>query len=769
MIRLPDVLNRYPRTGVLVASLAIWTGTARGDVALRIEQARPAPFENAAGSIVAESLEDSDGAEPRRFEVTIPGTTRVPLTSGAWRLRLEADHFWAREHIETVSQDNSLTIEAWPTGELVGRLATNADRDAEPSQLPSERPEFLLVRFKSSDYRSLDREPEGMVVCPLSEAAFRCRLPAGALDLQVEAKGHIPHFFWDFEVRTAKRADLGELSLKVGASVSGWVESEERVKVAGASVALSPFLLEAPAQARKRDQIDHLHRSARTDKNGFFMFAGIKPGQYVISATKEGFATSKATVEVEAGRHTTIADPPLILSEPQVLEIFIDPPSPSPDRQWFLAFYRIDRGRRAIEEIVRSPVDWTGVWKSPELATGTYRLVIGTSAGDRWYAEEIEVDRTTSSHFVSIPVVAVRGSLSLGEEPLAAELIFGGASGSVSVTLEADQEGSFSGALPHEGAWDIDIKSREREVAISLEGIEVRRRSGKSYAELELRLSATRLKVSTVDVLGNPLRTLITVRSLDEVGGPLARRGSKIDGVAEFSGLPSGRAEIHATARRETPTGEEALLAQPVEVVLTEDEAEEVELILRPMKKIAGRVVSGGFGISGATVLVIPMSSNTLFAADVATDLEGKFEQEISADVEQAILVVSAPGYCLRILGERVSEGPIALELQSGCGELVVRLPDGTDDLPAASREFQVVHDQGAIALSFLFQWRLLHDRGPIEPPFVSIPRMDPGDYKICRASAAEVLGGLLATGNLPCASGYLPLGSSLELAAPAR
>lgn len=55
----------------------------------------------------------------------------------------------------------------------------------------------------------------------------------------------------------------------------------------------------------------------------------------------------------------------------------------------------------------------------------------------------------------------ILGRVTLGDDPLAATLWFGGRSGVRRIRFDSDEKGRFDGWLPEEGTWPVDLVSEE--------------------------------------------------------------------------------------------------------------------------------------------------------------------------------------------------------------------------------------------------------------------------------------------------------------------
>ena len=89
---------------------------------------------------------------------------------------------------------------------------------------------------------------------------------------------------------------------------------------------------------------------------------------------------------------------------------------------------------------------------------------------------------------IRLPLVEVRGRVTLGDEPIAATFWFGGAYGERRIRFEPDAEGRFEGLLPEEGLWPVHLVSGAESLRLPLKPVEVKVSQGKSFAEVEIRV-----------------------------------------------------------------------------------------------------------------------------------------------------------------------------------------------------------------------------------------------------------------------------------------
>lgn len=660
--------------------------------------------------------QDSGTTEGERKPFTVelePFSRRaVGLEPGIWRLALEAEGFWAKPLLVTVAgDDDEAAFDLWPTGTVEGRLEVPRGEPV-PESL---RASFELVSEKGIPEAGI----EGSTTCPVRAGQWSCPLPAARLDLRLQADGYVGHYAWGIQVPTGGVADLGTLDLRRGASVVGWVVTESEPSAEGARVRLSPRSA-ARQQSRLADS-----RAGRTgwvaevNDRGFFQIGAVPPGEYVIEATKPPFAPARASVRVAEDRTTQVADPPLVLRRPRTVEVYVEPPVSPRGEPWWLEAVQVDGNSQAIGVFESRRIGANGSWNHDRVPQGRYEVRIGAHEDEWWFREELEIDAIPKPIFVHMPVIEVRGTVRLGEEPLPATLKFG------LIPLASDAEGRFEGFLPHDGSWDVEVASTEARIERRLQ-LEVFEKPGKPYAEIEIRVPETTLAGWVVDENGQPVAdAIVTAQSLDEIVPPVEIRTGE-DGVFETQGLPAGLAVVSAQ--------DYGRYSPELEVDLEDGGATEwVELTLRPELRIRGRVVAGGRGVPGARIKAEPAHVRGLPVVVRSSDVDGRFEVGLPPDTEQVYVSVGAPGFGFRFFSTRADpDRPLEIPVSDASGTIVVELPESFERNVWDSPKAFLLHAGAAEGLSYLRSWARFHRQPNGAGGRVVLPGMEPGDYSVC-------------------------------------
>ena len=290
--------------------------------------------------------------------------------------------------------------------------------------------------------------------------------------------------------------------------------AEDGGGVDGAHIELLPSSAVQQRDEAARSRIETLKLSTAANLRGFFQLEAVRPGDYVLTATREPQASARVTVRVLEGQATEVADPPVVLRLPRTLEIFVDPPSPPGLGLWTAKLLQMDSRSNVMETFADTAITADGAWLVEGIAIGTYSLSIASANGDRWFQQLLEVEADPQPVFITIPAIEVRGSVKLGEEPLSARLVFGGKYGALSVTLATDEEGAFAGLLPRAGVWEIEAEVSDPPIKKRMQ------KEVTDGEDLEIVFPDTRVQGTVVDEQGrNVGRAIVKITNLEEPGG----------------------------------------------------------------------------------------------------------------------------------------------------------------------------------------------------------------------------------------------------------
>jgi len=603
--------------------------------------------------------------------------------------------------------------------------------------------------------------PERATVrCPVAAGRLFCVLPAGSLDLKLKAQGFVPVYRWGVAVAAGKVRDLGALALKRGATLVGRVETDGSAALSpSCKVRLTPQRAgglpehASPADVAADRRLGQLDREAHVNERGFFAFEDVAPGLYQVAATQEGFVEARAfPVEVREGLETEVRNP-LMLARPVPFEVFIEPPVDPYGERWRLELVSSVppmEARPTQRHEGRAGPD--GHWTQAGLAPGKYTLWVVGKDKNRWASEPVEIWPGLPALHLDLPVLEVRGRVTLGSEPLATTFWFGGQTGSESLRFESDAKGRFSGLLPREGKWQLDVALSGGGVRrINLAPVEVKKLPGASFATVDIHVPDTLIEGEVVDERG---------RSLPGAHVQAMRMGQRPDdfetdaeGKFSIRGIEPGTFGIQAELYPRTTGWVSASVEEG-------DPGPRLHLVAREQAEIKGRVTSAQGPVAGARIAAWPGVGSAMVAdiVDAVTDPAGEFSVRLPAGSGAVTVLVFAPGYALRMLAAAANpHAPLAISVEPAGGMLVVPA-DGA-----------LVHGGTFAPVGMLALW-LRMNGVPEDGKVLRVPNVEPGAYVVCPPGpdyAALMKGG--APSAERCASGFLQPYGELSLLPAAR
>lgn len=683
-----------------------------------------------------------------------------------WELALEAEGLWAQPAIFFLDKaETTVTIRAWPTGTVSAALKPPPDHPL---------PETVRARFSETprplrpDQLPDEREPpafEGETTCKVEKATVSCPLVAGKVDFSLHSKGFVAHYFWETEVKPGATRALGSLKLVPGASLSGWVVvGSGSGKVEQATVEIGPPPMAFDPDWASAARFQQLTQKVKPNARGFFQLEGVAPGGYTLSAHLEGYAPAGPFQLQVVEKLETRVKESLILNPPEQLDLFIDPPLAPGDRPWRVRYAAAQRIPGAYGEMHEKAVSETGWTRLEGLHVGKYLLLITGPGGDPWHGEELTVERNPSPHHVELDIVKVRGRVRLGKKPLPSVLWFGGRFGAPKIKLIAGSNGTFEGLLPREGRWQLDVIASKPKTHRRLNDVEVRREQNQPTAFVEIALPATRVAGVVVDENGKPAeQAFVRIVSL-ETQPREAMASVPVDpdaeGRFEAEGFSPGSLMLFADAG-------EFHQSERVIVEVPEDGASpEVRLVLRPMRRIEGRVVApGGQPVPGAAVDVTPLDAGLTFVESAAARFDGSFVARVGAKVQRVSMTVAAPGFALRSMIVSLDDRPeIVVAVDQIGGTLELALPATGEEETESS--WPVLYNAAGVSLGLqqLTSWAILNGEPPEDRRLLRVPNVEGGQYTLCLATPGEQLSLTTQPPSRHCTAGYLPPLGSLQL-----
>lgn len=675
------------------------------------------------------------GEAAQEWSCEAPGQRTVDLPAGsAWRLTVEAPGIWAPEALLQVGGRSPVAFHLLPTGTLTGRALSP------PKDLKS-----VEVRFKSPPHKGGDEIQQTVLDCPLHGERWECQIPAATLDIRLRAEGFIPRYHWSVTVRPGGRTDLGPFDLVRGASLVGWVRVEGSVPPGqGPSVELLPAVMGAVT-----DRLSQRSQTTRPTERGFFQLTGVPSGAVIVTARLSGFSPARSQpLTIHSGSEVELRDP-LVLAPPLPLEVQFHPPLDPYRQPWHIEL--MDPGPSLtpsrFERAAEGVADLQGVFRKEGLAPGRYMLFVRDMAQSHWYDDWIEIAPGQAPLEIQFDLLTVEGRLTADKKPLEATLWFTRPEGTPRIRFDADAKGEFSGALPREGEWWVDLELPTGGVS-ALPPVEVKRAPGSSVAHVDIRVPDTRLAVQVKDEAGKPVPGAQVI----VFAVPPRERRRQIDAITDESGellvRGLGPGAVQVFAHKETASSD----------WLTPTLAEEAQdpplsLVLREKVRLSGRIVAPEGPLPGARVLLVPAIAPGAegWVGQGLSEADGRFQVLLDRYFPGGCLAVFPPGFAARLMPAPTLSPPpqdLAIPVSQEGGDLRV---DGRDLGKQGLYTSQILHDGVRVPLwTFVREGRGVKDA----EGWYTLSLLEPGSYSFCLEAGACDSGFLAANGELKLSVG---------------
>lgn len=722
---------------ICLVAFSAGSGSQAQDTAVRVELSLAPSGRAAQGTPLPVRLRAVRSGETRTQDASAPGWTSIdlPAEGSPWRLSAEASGYWSPDVLLQPKSTAKLTL--WQTGKLGGRIA------APPG---AGKLEEIEVRFQSAPGQGRPEIPRSTSRCPVREERWQCELPAGLLDLRVQAEGYVPRYLWGIEVRNERPQDAGLLDLVRGGSVIGWVIVEGRSQSDGKPlIELHPRLMLNPGSQAGSERIRATVLTAQATDRGFFQVTGVPPGELVATARLDGFVAARSSATVFADRETELPEP-VTLHRPLSFEVHLQPTLDPYGHPWRIEILE-PVSLQSYRPVGTGQAEVSGTWRKEGLAPGSYLLFVKDFAGSHWKREQIEVSPDRTSLDLEIDLVGMEGRITRGDEPLSATLWFQNPNGGERIRVEADDRGRFEGYLTRQGEWSVDLEWPDRSVQ-ALEPVEVTLPPGKRTARLDIQVPNTRLAVRVTREKGEPAAGAeVILLSSPERMRREAQALSDEKGEVVFRGLSPGLLHLYA---HQSDSASDWVVHRLSE----SDEGETLQLVLREKVRLSGKILAAQGPVSGALITLFPAASEGSRAWQVrgVSEADGRFRVAVDKSARFASMAVFAPGFAARILPAPPDWSPdreIAIPVSQEGGDLLIHTGSLGD---WAGKRSPLIHGGAALPLlNFIRDGRAV----PRRTGWQALPAMEPGSYTLCPEwhSPPE-----------DCATGYLAAGGELTL-----
>lgn len=586
----------------------------------------------ASGEVVARQ-EAGRAAELRVPFVISPGQSSVEVTlplpsEGSWWFTVDGPGLFARPIVVSFPLElRRVTLGVRPLVTLKGRVVDTAGRPIEGRE--------MLVRWHPPG----STDPWESVKAVVSAGSFEAAVPAGIWDLAIKVTGFASYRREGTVLTPRATIDLGAIAVVPGASLVGRVagpDGHANLVPKGVRVTLSPAG-EIPGANSVRDGIV-LEREVRTSPLGAFQFAALNAGRYNLRVFASGFAREDRVVDLVPDKEVEFRDP-IILGRPASLVIDLSPPLDPRSLPWVVELREIgEAGWLRGAEITRRSSAGMATFKDVRLK-GRYSAVVRAGNGDAWRVQAVTIDGPRTRLQLRLEAAQVAGRLTLGGEPLAATVIFGGRNAAPSIRTESGEDGEFRGELPRAGLWKVAVHGMAPKVSREV-SVEVPETKDGIPARIDIALPATLLRVRVVDASGALVSNACLVH-FESLLTHEAQTERTSTGEVESFGLEAGEWILHAESRR--------AVSDRKTVRIEEKGHQEVTLILSEKKLVEGVVISSmGEPVPYTRLQPLRWDSRAdTFPAPVLADALGRFRLEVPSDVKRVGLLVLAPGHAV--------------------------------------------------------------------------------------------------------------------------
>lgn len=673
------------------------------------------PHETIAATLIATPVCDSCDARAQRVDARGSGDVAVDLEgAAAWRLSVDSDRYWTATLSVSAHDGDVHSMTLWRASRLTGTLATTAVKT----------PISAFLRTAPGTEPAL---PETEIACTAAAGAWACVVPATKLDVRIVPESFIPQYFFDQVMPPEGLRDAGRLRLERGSSVAGWVRPP-RGEAKGIAVELIPAGVAGRGDSRRAIRT----LQATTNARGFFQFRGVPIGTWSIVAKRAGSSPARRDeVSVDAAREVVIARP-LDLEPLGAVRVHVTPASAPGRINWTVRLMRAVPLSDVYAPIAESPADAGGAWQHEDVESGSYRVVVLDRRGTIFARRDVRVDGAVAELRVDTSAIDVRGTVSAGDEALKTTVILKAADGARGV-FESDDDGAFSGTLPHEGRWEVELSSESPKLRLRVPAVDVRRREGDDFARVAIRLPGGRIEGRVDDESGAAV-TDAEVAIFRE-GRVVSQALSDSKGTFRAIGLTPGPVVIEATADDES-TGQTSY-------EVSEHDQPEARVTIRRAASLRGWLHDeSGQAVAGA--LIRYMAGGATLLREVVTGPSGEFTLAVPRGA-MANGVVLAPGFATKILqfpSSSSSAQRIDVAMTRASGALTIRI--------ASPPPWPFVNRNG-VAMALPLLW-MPHVGSP--PPGAGeggfTVALEPGSYAICPSeqpsagciTAAVVAGG---------------------------
>lgn len=646
-------------------------------------------------------------------------------------LELDAHGYWMPpQPLPAPGDQGSTVLRVWRTAPVRGRFKLQDAKDELPKT-------FNLV-FDSPPLAAPAIPSGSSIECPVApDGSWTCQAPATTLDLILRAKGFTPHYQWDVKV-LPNAPPLAAVVLRRGASFVAWIDrnlAKNLEKPAQARLVRMAMADPSPLGQRLTQPV----AEAAFNRRGMVQLTGVPPGMYALEVSAPGFATARMeNIEIFEQRESSLRRS-IELKPPITLTLTLVPASAPSGAPWTVELHYIEPISSQPRPVRGGSFREPGVFEVKGEAPGRYAVTVRDATGNRYASPGFTImSQADAQQTIEMTLTKTIGTVTLGESPLQATLLFGGNGGPEQIETTSDAEGRFAVTLPRDGAWRVDVTGESSDVAAAV-NVTV------ANHDEPVRIELPDTEVAGW-VIGADGARLPRADVLLQTASGIVSKHARADGTFRFRGVAPGEAKIHATDRA---TRDYSAL-QDLKIA-TSESVSGLELSIEGSTDITGVVVSSGQPVVGARVLGYGFTAGSARQERTVTALDGSFKLPIPTSASEVVLLVAAAGRTMQ--GYAVTGRPrsMTLELAPVGGTLHLAWVKGAAQL-------RIAFNGTNLPLNDVLLWGRAQGQMPANGA-VDIPNLAPGSYRFC-FTLPERGGDRCQDGTL-AARGMLSLGTA--------
>ena len=108
------------------------------------------------------------------------------------------------------------------------------------------------------------------------------------------------------------------------------------------------------------------------------------------------------------------------------MEVWVSPVTNADGHPWTIELARVHAMPGRLEDVASGTTDEVGIARFEGIPFGDYKVSVVSTSGEKWFFEDREISHQDEVVSITLEEVWVEGTVAIGDEPLAAELWFGG-------------------------------------------------------------------------------------------------------------------------------------------------------------------------------------------------------------------------------------------------------------------------------------------------------------------------------------------------------